>query len=125
ATQHLVLADIEWEGRLRAVLLQASKNGFFYVLDRGTGKLLSAQKYAYVTWASRVDTDTGRPVLTAHALYGRDGKESLVYPWVAGAHNWQPMSFSPRTGLVYIPTQQAWWVHSARRVTHFDEQVDN
>jgi quinohemoprotein ethanol dehydrogenase len=125
ATQHIVLADIEWEGRSRAVLLQASKNGFFYVLDRGTGKLLSAQKYAYVTWASRVDINTGRPVLTEHAPYGYGGKESLVYPWVAGAHNWHPMSFSPRTGLVYIPTQQAWWIHSAQRVTHFDEQVDN
>jgi quinohemoprotein ethanol dehydrogenase len=117
--------DIEWEGHPRAVLLQASKNGFFYVLDRGTGKLLSAQKYAYVTWASQVDINTGRPVLTEHASYGYDGKEALIYPWVAGAHNWHPMSFSPRTGLVYIPTQQAWWIHSAQRVTHFDEQVDN
>jgi quinohemoprotein ethanol dehydrogenase len=125
ATQHLILAQLQWQGRSRKILMQASKNGFFYVLDRQTGELLSAEKFAYTTWATRVDPNTGRPVLSEHAAYGKDGKESFVYPWVAGAHNWQPMSFSPRTGLVYIPAQQAWWIHSAQRVTHFDEQVDD
>ncbi|MEP7242728.1 MAG: PQQ-dependent dehydrogenase, methanol/ethanol family [Gammaproteobacteria bacterium] len=123
ATQHMILSELPWEGRTRKVLMQAPKNGFFYVLDRETGELLSAEKYAYVTWASHVDAKTGRPVLTEHAKYGYSGKETLMYPWVAGAHNWHPMSFSPRTGLVYIPAQQAWWVESASRVTHFDEQI--
>lgn len=125
ATQHLVLAELNWHGRTRKVLMQASKNGFFYVLDRGTGELLSAEKYAYATWATHVDMSTGRPVLSKYAAYGKDGRETFIYPWVAGAHNWHPMSFSPRTGLLYIPAQQAWWVHSAQRVTHFDEQVDD
>ena len=125
ATQHMILADLQWEGRARKVLMQAPKNGFFYVLDRESGRLLSAEKYAYVTWATHVDMKTGRPVRTEHANYGYGGKETLMYPWVAGAHNWQPMSFSPKTGLVYIPAQQAWWIESAQRVTHFDEQVDN
>jgi quinohemoprotein ethanol dehydrogenase len=125
ATQHMILADLQWHGRTRKVLMQAPKNGFFYVLDRATGELLSADKYAYATWATHVDLKTGRPVMTDHAKYGYGGKETLMYPWVAGAHNWHPMSYSPRTGLVYIPAQQAWWVESATRVTHFDEQVEN
>jgi quinohemoprotein ethanol dehydrogenase len=123
ATQHIILADLKWQGRVRKVLMQAPKNGFFYVLDRKTGELLSAEKYAYATWATHIDMKTGRPVVTEHGKYGYEGKESLMYPWVAGAHNWHPMSFSPRTGLVYIPAQQAWWIHSAKRVTHFDEQL--
>jgi quinohemoprotein ethanol dehydrogenase len=124
STQHLLLADLVLGGRTRQVLLHAPKNGFFYVLDRRSGELLSAEKYGLVTWASHVDMKTGRPVLTERAQYWKKPNgESLVVPWVAGAHNWQPMSFSPRTGLVYIPAQQSWWVHSTRRYTHFDETI--
>lgn len=101
ATQKMILADLTIAGRQRKVLMQAPKNGFFYVLDRKTGELLSAKPYAPVNWASRIDIHTGRPVLTGEADY-RDGP-ALVYPAASGAHNWQPMAFNPITGLVYIP----------------------
>jgi quinohemoprotein ethanol dehydrogenase len=104
ATQPMILATLEIGGAPRKVLMHAPKNGFFYVLDRATGELLSAEKFEDVTWASHVDLATGRPVENkALADYG-DGKPKLVFPSPIGAHNWNPMSFSARTGLVYIPT---------------------
>ena len=102
ATQHMILADLALGGRTRKVLMQAPKNGFFYVLDRATGELLSADKYVRVNWASRVDLTTGRPVETGKGEW-RDG-QSFVMPGPAGGHNWHPMAYSPQTGLVYIPT---------------------
>jgi mono/diheme cytochrome c family protein len=82
--------------------MQAPKNGFFYVLDRATGELLSAEKYVpQVSWASRVDPATGRPVEVTENLYAENAV--LVLPGPGGAHSWHPMSFSPLTGLVYIP----------------------
>jgi len=84
--------------------MQAPKNGFFYVLDRETGELLSAENYVHVNWASGVDLKTGRPVQTPDGWYRDEPK--LVFPSQAGGHNWMPMSYSPRTGLVYIPVQQ-------------------
>jgi quinohemoprotein ethanol dehydrogenase len=105
STQHMLLADLRVGGALRQVLLQAPKNGFFYVLDRATGELLSAEAFATVTWASGVDLVTGRPIETATARY--DGPDLIeVKPSPFGAHNWQPMAFSPQTGLVYIPAQE-------------------
>jgi quinohemoprotein ethanol dehydrogenase len=101
ATQKMILADLRFGGRVRHVLMQAPKNGFFYVLDRQTGELLSAKPYAPVNWASRIDLRTGRPVSTGEADY--DKGPALVYPAASGAHNWQPMAFNPDTGLVYIP----------------------
>jgi PQQ-dependent dehydrogenase (methanol/ethanol family) len=106
ATQHIVLANVNIDGAPRKVLMQAPKNGFFYVLDRTTGKLLSAQPYTKVTWAARIDIGSGRPFETVNARY--DGKASdIVFPHALGGHNWQPMSYSPQTGLVYIPVQEA------------------
>ncbi|MGQ0501873.1 MAG: PQQ-dependent dehydrogenase, methanol/ethanol family [Panacagrimonas sp.] len=105
ATQHIILADLKVGEETRKVLMQAPKNGFFYVLDRATGKLLSADKYSKVTWASHVDLKTGRPVETKDGDWTRKAK--LIYPSPLGAHNWQPMSFNPTTGLVYIPMQEA------------------
>ncbi len=102
ATMNIVLADIEMNGKPRKVLMQAPKNGFFYVLDRATGELLSAEKYTRVNWASHVDLKTGRPVLTEQGGWYKD-KPKLVIPYIVGGHNWQPMSFNPTTGLVYIP----------------------
>ncbi len=102
ATQHMILADIEIAGRPRKVLMQAPKNGFFYVLDRATGELISAEHFVEVSWASRVDLTTGRPVERPEALWSR--KRAMVTPGPMGAHNWHPMSYSPRTGLVYIPS---------------------
>ena len=104
ATQPLMLAELMIDNRPRKVIMQAPKNGFFYVLDRGTGELISAEKYVTVTWASHVDRETGRPVEVAGQDY-KDGL-ALVQPSAFGGHNWHPMSYSPRTGLVYIPAQE-------------------
>jgi PQQ-dependent dehydrogenase (methanol/ethanol family) len=104
ATQHMILADLEIGGRTRQVLMQAPKNGFFYVLDRATGELLSAEKYAGVSWASHVDLATGRPVETGRAEW-KDAP-AMVLPGPSGGHNWHPMAWSPQTKLVYIPTQE-------------------
>jgi quinohemoprotein ethanol dehydrogenase len=105
AVQKFVLADLKIEGATRKVLMQANKNGFFYVLDRANGKLYSARNFATVTWAARVDMKTGRPVLAPAAEYHNG--PVLTYPSVLGAHTWPPMSFSPRSGLVYIPVNEA------------------
>lgn len=105
ATQHLILAELEIEGKLQRVIMQAPKNGFFYVLNRATGEFISAEKYTTVSWASHVDPDTGRPVEDPDARY-TDGEPVLVWPHALGGHNWHPMSFSPQTGLVYIPAQE-------------------
>ena len=104
ATQHIVLADLVLDGKPRKVLMQAPKNGFFYVLDRVTGELLAADKYIPATWASHVDLKTGRPVETPEADWSRETR--LIVPAAFGGHNWQPMAFNPRTGLVYIPAMQ-------------------
>jgi quinohemoprotein ethanol dehydrogenase len=105
ATQSLILADLTIDGAPRKVIMQAPKNGFFYVIDRATGKLISADNFVHVTWASGVDMKTGRPVETPEGDWTTGPK--LVFPGPIGAHNWQPMSYSPQTGLVYIPAQQA------------------
>jgi PQQ-dependent dehydrogenase (methanol/ethanol family) len=104
ATQHMVLADLAIEGRRRRVLLQAPKNGFFYVLDRATGELLSADAYVRVTWAERVHLATGRPVEAAGARYGE--APTPLWPGPTGGHSWHPMSFHPGTGLVYLPAME-------------------
>ena len=104
ATQQLVLAELEINGEPRSVIMQAPKNGFFYVLDRKTGELLSAEKFAKATWATHVDMGTGRPVESKFADYQKNGG-SYIWPSPYGAHNWQPMSYSAKTGLMYIPAQ--------------------
>jgi quinohemoprotein ethanol dehydrogenase len=101
ADEHMILADLTIDGKPRKVLMQASKNGFFYVLDRATGVLVSAKPFVDVNWASGIDIKTGRPILTGDAAYEKGMK--LVKPSPLGGHGWQPMSFSPSTGLVYIP----------------------
>ena len=101
ATQHILLADLTIDYDLRRVLLQAPKNGFFYVLDRETGEFLSGEKYTYVSWAHGLDA-SGRPAEREGARY-TDGRAHWVTPSSYGAHSWQPMSYSARTGLVYIP----------------------
>ncbi len=103
ATQHIVLADLEIAGESRKVLMQAPKNGFFYVLDRTDGSLISAEPYVAVTWAEGIDKTSGRPIEAAGSRYAEG--PFLVMPSGLGAHNWHPMSFSPDTGLVYLPSQ--------------------
>jgi len=115
ATQPMILADLEIGGSLRKVIMQAPKNGFYYVIDRITGELISAEKIVPVNWASHVDLASGRPVEIQENLYTEEAK--LITPGPHGAHDWQPMSFSPRTGLVYIPAHEMWWVYS--RVADF------
>ena len=101
ATQSIILADIEMDGAPRQVLMQAPKNGFFYVLDRKTGELLSAENYISITWATHVDMETGRPVEVPEARYAET--PFTLFPSYLGGHNWHPMSYSPDTGLAYIP----------------------
>lgn len=103
SVQPMMMADLNWQGRQRKVIMQAPKNGFFYVLDRATGELLAADPYVEVNWATHVDLKTGRPVEVPGAAYKDKG--TYIRPGPLGGHNWQAMSFSPTTGLVYIPAQ--------------------
>ena len=101
STQHMILADLEIGGRTRKVIMQAPKNGFYYVLDRETGEFLSAKNFVEITWATGVDPETGRPIEAPGNDYREESKEIKPSPF--GAHNWHPMSYHPGTGLVYIP----------------------
>ena len=113
AVQQITLAELQIGGRKRKVLMQAPKNGFFYVLDRITGELLSAEPYAKVTWAKGVDMKTGRPIETRQARYG--DQAVTQWPGPGGAHNWQPMSFNPTTGLMYIPAVESSFTYVRER----------
>jgi quinohemoprotein ethanol dehydrogenase len=106
AVQQLILADLPIEGINRKVLMQANKNGFFYVLDRQTGKLISAQNFTPINWARGVDPNTGRPIENPDIRYDQTGKPVSLLPGALGAHSWQAMAFNPKTGLVYIPAQE-------------------
>ena len=128
ATQHIMLADLTIEGTPRKVAMQAPKNGFFYVVDRRDGRLISAAALlpmfktadtptgAPLSWAYAVDPSTGRPMENPEARYVKS--PSVVRPSPLGAHNWHPMSYSPETGLVYIPVQEiaSDWTHDAQFV---------
>ncbi len=125
ATQHMILAELEINGERRKVILQAPKNGFFYVLDRTNGEFISAKPYVPISWATHVDPESGRPVETENARYqaanplsalspedqiaalasmsSEDLEKAFHKPSPYGGHNWHPMAFSPDTGLVYIP----------------------
>ncbi len=101
----LVLADLKIDGKTRKVVIQACRNGFFYVLDRASGQLLAANKYVKVTWADHVDMETGRPVWTEATKQIIDHVAKITtYPAIGGGTNWFPMSFSPLTGLAYVNT---------------------
>jgi quinohemoprotein ethanol dehydrogenase len=104
ATSNMILADLTLGGRVRKVLMQAPKNGFFYILDRETGQFISARSFVYQNWALSIDSVTGRPTINPAADY-RKGP-AVVFPTQAGAHNWQPMAYSPQTGLMYIPARE-------------------
>jgi quinohemoprotein ethanol dehydrogenase len=102
SVQQLLLADIMIKGQKRKVIMQANKDGFYYVLDRVTGKFISGQPYAKVTWAKGLNEETGRPIVNRESYYGSDS--IAIAPGAGGGHNWSPMSFNPAIGLVYIPT---------------------
>lgn len=101
AAQPLVLAELSIDGRVREVIMQASKNGFFYVLDRATGKLLSATPFVDgITWATRIDSVSGRPAESPTAYAGL--APVLVSPDQIGAHNWEPIAFDQSRGVAYL-----------------------
>jgi quinohemoprotein ethanol dehydrogenase len=103
SVQQLLLADLIIRGKQRKVIMQANKNGFYYVLDRVSGQFISGQPFARVTWAKGLNEETGRPIVNKESYY-TTSESVTISPGPGGAHNWSPMSFNPSTGLVYIPT---------------------
>ena len=123
ATQHMILADMEINGEQRKVIMQAPKNGFFYVIDRTSGEFISANNFVPINWASHVDPETGRPVEikeTNHEL-----QPALTTPGPLGGHNWHPMSYSPKTGLVYIPAQETIFIYSTDNEFEYNPRTWN
>ena len=100
----MILADLKVNGKPTKVLMDANRNGFFYVLDRTNGKLLAANAYVKVNWAKGIDMETGRPIETDVAAKARAGEKVVVWPSILGGKNWEPMSFNPKTGLAYANT---------------------
>src|SRR5690606_23686273 len=92
------------DGTARKVLMHAPTNGFFYVIDRETGKVISAGKTTEITWAEGIDLETGRPIEKPNIRY--ETGETKIWPGTIGGHNWQAMSYNPQFGLVYIPVHQ-------------------
>ncbi len=105
STQKMILADVDIDGRRRSVLMQAAKNGFYYVLDRASGELLSARQFAFTNWTRGIDPKTGRPIGDPRADY--DHGPALVFPGEAGAHSWQPMAYDPVHATTFIPVMEA------------------
>ena len=103
AAQDIALLDMEIDGEMRSVALQAPKNAFFYVLDRETGEMLRASQYVRQTWATRIDMETGRPVENVELQW--DETPHWVAPSNAGGHSWQPMSVDPDRGIAYFAVQ--------------------
>jgi quinohemoprotein ethanol dehydrogenase len=115
STSKLTLADLQIDGRIRKVIMHAPKDGYFYVLDRATGEFLTGKPFVYINWTKGLDLKTHRPIKEPAADWG--SAPALVYPSAFGAHSWQPMSFSPKTGLVYVPVIDApmVYVNTSRR----------
>ncbi len=111
ATQHIMLADMEIDGAQRKVLMQAPKNGFFYVLDRETGEFISGDPYVTVNWATGID-ENGRPIENPETRIDKTGKPAIVTPGALGGHNWHPMAYHPDENLVYIPAFEAGMVYA-------------
>ena len=104
ASTNCVLTDLKIDGVATPVMMKADRNGFFYVLNRETGKLISAEKFVPTNWASKIDPATTRPVEDPDKRPGPDHPAKNICPNLIGGKNWQPMSFSPKTGFVYIPS---------------------
>ena len=100
----LVIADLDVGGQKTPVLLKADRNGFFYVLDRRSGKLISAKPFVDINWATAVDPSTGRPIEVAEKRPRLKFRATNICPNLIGGKNWMPMSYNPPTGLVYVPT---------------------
>ncbi|WP_109807253.1 PQQ-dependent dehydrogenase, methanol/ethanol family [Sphingosinithalassobacter portus] len=110
ATQSMILADLTIDGRERKVLMQAPKNGYFYVIDRATGELISANNFVPVSWTTGIDMETGRPNVNPEARYGP--VPVILTPGPGGGHNWNPMAYSPKTGLAYFPVTEMYMAYS-------------
>jgi quinohemoprotein ethanol dehydrogenase len=110
AVQDMTLAEMEVDGKQRKVIMQAPKNGFFYVLDREDGELLRAHPYVKTTWATHVDMQTGRPVENPEADFSEEAK--WVLPGPLGGHDWQAMAFDESKGIVYMPAQDFPFIYS-------------
>ena len=113
ATQDIMLTELEIDGVERKVLMQAPKNGFFYVLDRKTGELLRANNYVETNWATHIDLKTGRPVLNPNKDYYE--KAVWILPGTYGGHGWQAMSYDPEQKIVFIPTMEIAAVHRVKK----------
>ncbi len=100
----LVLEDMKIDGKMRKVAMKADRNGFFYVIDREDGELISADKFVYVNWAKKIDMETGRPVEDPAKRPTRNHKAENICPHLVGAKNWQPMAYNPKTKLAYFST---------------------
>jgi len=111
ATTDMILTRLTINGKSHRVLMQAPTNGFFYVIDRDSGKLISAQKLGKVTWARGIDLKSGRPIENKDIRY----EQGPIHFWPScfGMHNWQPMAYSPQTNLVYIPTMKLGMTYQA------------
>jgi PQQ-dependent dehydrogenase (methanol/ethanol family) len=118
--EDMILAVLPVDGHPRKVLLHAPKNGFFYVIDRATGALISAKPFTQINWATGVDMKTGRPIETSIARYPGSNLAPIV-PGPLGAHSWHPMSYSPLTGLVYIPVLDSGFLYKSE--AHFKQRT--
>lgn len=124
ATQSLILADLKIRGKVRQVIMQAPKNGFFYVIDRRTGEFISGKNFVPVNWAKGLNPKTGRPIIDESTSRYDDGKLKLVTPGIYGGHSWHPMSFDPKNGLVYIPAMINAWYFQQLPDTPYPEAGD-
>ena len=114
SNQQIIVADIPVNGKITHVIMHAPKNGFFYTLDAATGKFISGHPFAKtITWAKGLDPVTGIPIVNPEAKYEKTGKPFIGMPGAVGAHSWTPMSFSPKTGLVYIPANETAQAYNA------------
>lgn len=109
----IMVADLMIDGQKRHVLMHAPKNGFFYILDAKTGKFLSGKAFTTMNWASGLNAQTGKPIVNPQAHYEKTGKVFTGLPGAGGAHSWQAMAYSPKTGLVYIPVNLAAFPYAA------------
>jgi quinohemoprotein ethanol dehydrogenase len=119
ATQPLVLADLTIKGENRKVIMQAPKNGIFYVIDRTNGKFISGRPYTFINWATGVDSVTGRPIETDFSRYTKSNAE--IFPGPFGAHNWQPMAFNLKTKLMYFPVRDMSLTYGNNKVWKYNE----
>src|SRR5208282_1022706 len=124
SAEQMILADIPIEGKQRKVLLHAPKNGFFYVIDRKSGALISAKPFTFINWATGIDMKTGRPIESAAARYPQADSPPIV-PGPLGAHSWQPMSYSPLTGLTYIPVNEVGFNYKSQENFEFKNSAMN